>query len=36
VLVNGQIVVDQGRHTGAKPGKVLRGGGFNEPAAGEH
>ncbi|HEY7639829.1 MAG TPA: amidohydrolase family protein [Steroidobacteraceae bacterium] len=28
VLVNGQIVVDQGKHTGAKPGKVLRGPGF--------
>jgi N-acyl-D-amino-acid deacylase len=29
VLVNGQIVVDEGRHTGAKPGKVLRGSGFS-------
>ena len=29
VLVNGQIVVDEGRHTGTKPGKVLRGAGFN-------
>jgi N-acyl-D-amino-acid deacylase len=28
VLVNGQVVVDQGRHTGATPGKVLRGPGF--------
>jgi N-acyl-D-amino-acid deacylase len=28
VLVNGQLVVDQGRHTGAKPGRVLRGPGF--------
>jgi N-acyl-D-amino-acid deacylase len=28
VLVNGQVVVDQGRHTGAKPGRVLRGPGF--------
>jgi N-acyl-D-amino-acid deacylase len=28
VLVNGQIVVDEGQHTGAKPGKVLRGSGF--------
>jgi N-acyl-D-amino-acid deacylase len=27
VLVNGQLVIDQGRHTGAKPGSVLRGGG---------
>jgi N-acyl-D-aspartate/D-glutamate deacylase len=25
VLVNGQLVVDRGRHTGAKPGMVLRG-----------
>jgi N-acyl-D-aspartate/D-glutamate deacylase len=24
VIVNGQVVVDQGRHTGAKPGRVLR------------
>ena len=29
VLVNGQIVVDEGKHTGAKPGKVLRGSGFS-------
>ena len=28
VLVNGEIVVDEGKHTGAKPGKVLRGGGY--------
>ncbi|HEX3948914.1 MAG TPA: amidohydrolase family protein [Steroidobacteraceae bacterium] len=33
VLVNGQLVVDKGRHTGAKPGNVLRGAGY-EPAAG--
>jgi N-acyl-D-aspartate/D-glutamate deacylase len=25
VLVNGQVVVDQGKHTGAKPGVVLYG-----------
>ena len=25
VLVNGQVVVDQGKHTGAKPGRVLYG-----------
>jgi dihydroorotase/N-acyl-D-amino-acid deacylase len=25
VIVNGQVVLDQGRHTGAKPGRVLRG-----------
>ena len=24
VIVNGQVVVDRGRHTGAKPGRVLR------------
>jgi N-acyl-D-amino-acid deacylase len=29
VLVNGQIVVDEGKHTGAKPGKVLRGAGYD-------
>jgi N-acyl-D-amino-acid deacylase len=28
VLVNGQVVVDQGRHTGAKPGEVLYGSGY--------
>jgi len=27
VLVNGEVVVDEGKHTGAKPGKVLRGSG---------
>lgn len=25
VLVNGVVVIDRGRHTGAKPGHVLRG-----------
>jgi len=29
VLVNGQLVIDQGRHTGAKPGSVLRGAGYD-------
>ena len=29
VLVNGEVVVDDGKHTGAKPGKVLRGSGFS-------
>ena len=24
VLVNGSLVVEKGRHTGARPGKVLR------------
>jgi N-acyl-D-amino-acid deacylase len=33
VLVNGQLVIDQGRHTGAKPGKVLRGAGYDLSAA---
>ena len=28
VLVNGEVVVDQGQHTGAKPGMVLRGQGY--------
>jgi N-acyl-D-amino-acid deacylase len=28
VIVNGQLVVDQGRHTGIKPGTVLRGPGY--------
>jgi N-acyl-D-amino-acid deacylase len=31
VLVNGQLVVDQGRHTGAKSGAVLRGAGYAAP-----
>jgi len=29
VLVNGQIVIDHGRHTGARPGHVLYGPGWN-------
>lgn len=28
VLVNGQVVIEKGRHTGAKPGKVIYGPGF--------
>jgi N-acyl-D-amino-acid deacylase len=28
VLVNGQIVIDQSKHTGARPGMMLRGPGF--------
>ena len=28
VLVNGVVVIDHGRHTGAKPGRVLRGAGY--------
>ncbi len=31
VLVNGQIVLESGRYTGAKPGKVLRGPGCQKP-----
>ncbi|KRB83062.1 D-aminoacylase [Sphingomonas sp. Root710] len=31
VLVNGAVVVDDGRHTGAKPGTVLRGQGWAAP-----
>ena len=29
VLVNGQVVMDKGRHTGARPGRVLYGPGWN-------
>jgi N-acyl-D-amino-acid deacylase len=36
VLVNGQVVVDQGRHTGAKPGQVLRGGATAAPRETPH
>jgi N-acyl-D-aspartate/D-glutamate deacylase len=28
VLVNGRLVIDESRHTGAKPGSVLRGAGY--------
>ena len=28
VLVNGQLVIELGRHTGAKPGRVLKGRGY--------
>ncbi|HEV2833781.1 MAG TPA: amidohydrolase family protein, partial [Pyrinomonadaceae bacterium] len=31
VLVNGQIVIDQGKHTGARPGRVLYGPGRTAP-----
>jgi N-acyl-D-amino-acid deacylase len=34
VLVNGQLVIDQGKHTGARPGMVLRGPGWT-PSAGK-
>jgi N-acyl-D-amino-acid deacylase len=33
VLVNGRLVIDQGHHTGAKPGSVLRGAGYGAHAA---
>jgi N-acyl-D-aspartate/D-glutamate deacylase len=32
VLVNGVVVIDHGRHTGARPGQVLRGPGASAPA----
>lgn len=35
VLVNGQVVIDQGRHTGAKPGAVLRGAGYQATSSHE-
>jgi len=31
VIVNGELVIDEGRHTGATPGRVLRGPGYKEP-----
>jgi N-acyl-D-amino-acid deacylase len=30
VLVNGQLVIDHGKHTGARPGKILYGPGFRK------
>jgi N-acyl-D-aspartate/D-glutamate deacylase len=32
VLVNGVVVIDQGEHTGARPGKALRGHGYRAEA----
>jgi N-acyl-D-aspartate/D-glutamate deacylase len=32
VIVNGEVVVDEGRHTGATSGRVLRGPGYKDPA----
>ena len=32
VLVNGVVVIDRGTHTGAKPGQVLRGPGWQQPS----
>jgi N-acyl-D-amino-acid deacylase len=31
VLVNGEVVVSNGQHTGARPGRVLHGPGFQIP-----
>ena len=28
VLVNGQLVVENGKHTGARPGQIIRGPGY--------
>jgi N-acyl-D-amino-acid deacylase len=33
VLVNGEVVVEQGRHTGARPGRVIRGPGASRTTA---
>jgi N-acyl-D-aspartate/D-glutamate deacylase len=33
VLVNGEVVLEKGEHTGAMPGRVLRGAGYVEPAS---
>ena len=33
VLVNGQVVVDHGKHTGARPGKVIYGPGYEKSPA---
>jgi N-acyl-D-aspartate/D-glutamate deacylase len=32
VLVNGVVVIDQGEHTGARPGRALRGHGYTSAA----
>ncbi|MCA1584562.1 MAG: amidohydrolase family protein, partial [Acidobacteria bacterium] len=36
VLVNGVVVIDKGEHTGAKPGKALRGPGFKKAPSSNH
>ena len=33
VLVNGVVVIDNGKHTGARPGRVIYGKGFKAPAS---
>ncbi len=33
VLVSGQVVIDKGQHTGARPGRILRGRGFSSTRA---
>jgi N-acyl-D-aspartate/D-glutamate deacylase len=33
VLVNGTVVAERGRHTGARPGRILRGKGYNGNAS---
>ncbi len=30
ILVNGRVALERGRHTGERPGKVLRGPGFKK------
>jgi N-acyl-D-aspartate/D-glutamate deacylase len=32
VIVNGVVVIDNGQHTGARPGRALRGPGYKKPA----
>jgi N-acyl-D-aspartate/D-glutamate deacylase len=32
VLVNGVVVIDKGQHTGARPGRALRGPGTSKPS----
>ena len=33
VIVNGEVVLDDGEHTGRMPGRVLRGPGYKKPGA---
>jgi hypothetical protein len=32
VLVNGEVVIEGGKHTGARPGQILLGPGIEAPA----